>query len=73
MNYNLAQSLLFYEIAPVYRVIIWRNRMFLLTLRQNINNEDMEKAIIGRENEKRELKKYISNLQTNSHFSIFTL
>ena len=33
----------------------------------------MEKAIIGRENEKRELKKYISNLQTNSHFSIFTL
>ena len=43
MNYNLAQSWLFYEIAPVYRVIIWRNRIFLLTLRQIIKNGDMEK------------------------------
>ena len=38
MNYNLAQSQLFYEIAPSYRVIVWRNRTFLLTLRQNIND-----------------------------------
>ena len=38
--------------------------MFLLTLRQIINSEDMEKAIIGREKEKRDLKKYISSEQS---------
>lgn len=35
----LAQSRLFYEIAPVYRVIIWRNRLFFVTLRQIINKK----------------------------------
>ena len=52
----------FYGIAPVYRVIIWRNRLFFVTLRQIINNDDMEKSIIGREKEKMELKKYISDI-----------
>ena len=63
MSYNLAQSRKKVKIAPVYRIIIWRNLIFLLTLRQNVNNEDMEKAIIGREKEKRGLKKYISSEQ----------
>ena len=37
--YNLAQFQLFCEIAPNYSVIIWRNQAFLLTLRQNIDDE----------------------------------
>ena len=60
----MAQSRLFCEIAPVYRVIIWRNRLFFVTLRQIINNDDMEKSIIGREKEKMELKNYISSEQS---------
>ena len=35
---------------------------FFVTLRQIINNDDMEKSIIGREKEKMELKKYISDI-----------
>lgn len=34
----MAQSQLFHPIAPNNNIIIWRNRAFLLTLRQNIND-----------------------------------
>jgi len=44
MSYNLAQSHKKVKIAPVYRAIIWRNRIFLLTLRQNINNRGYGKG-----------------------------
>ena len=33
-------------------------------MRHKINNKDMERAIIGRETEKNELKKYISSEQS---------
>lgn len=33
----MAQSQYFSEIAPLYKLIIWRNRVFLLTLRQYLN------------------------------------
>jgi len=36
--HNLALSQLFCKIAPYYSIIIWRNQIFLLTLRQNIND-----------------------------------
>ena len=39
----MAQSRLFYEIAPIYSIIIWRNRMNFLTLRQKINTNEIWK------------------------------
>ncbi|MDY4481250.1 MAG: hypothetical protein SPE21_03570 [Candidatus Cryptobacteroides sp.] len=34
INYNLAESRQKTSIAPDYKMIIWRNRVFFLTLRQ---------------------------------------
>lgn len=34
----MALSQLFCKIAPYYNIIIWRNQIFLLTMRQNIND-----------------------------------
>lgn len=45
----MAQSQKNIEIAPLYKAIIWRNLMFLFTLRQNNNTDDMNTMIINRE------------------------
>ena len=55
----MAQSHIFSQIAPKIYALFWRNLGFFVTLRQN--SSKMEAAIIGREEEKRQLNNYISS------------
>ena len=55
----MAQSRIFYQIAPKFMSIFWRNLVFFVTLRQN--SDEMETNVIGREEEKRLLNSYIGS------------
>ena len=55
----LAQYHIFSQIAPKIYAVFWRNLGFFVTLRQN--SSKMEAAIIGREEEKRQLNNYIGS------------
>ncbi len=59
----MAQCQFFCEIAPTYEVITWRNLIFSSYLRQEYDKV-METAIIGREKEIKELKKYMASDQS---------
>lgn len=58
----MAQSHKKWQIAPKIGAKFWRNLGFFLTLRQNLCI--METAIIGRETEKTQLKRYINSSQS---------
>ena len=58
----MAQSHNFCQIAPKIYALFWRNLIFFVTLRQN--SSKMEAAIIGREEEKRQLNNYIGSPQS---------
>ena len=58
----MAQSHIFFQIAPKIHALFWRTLTFFVTLRQN--SSKMEAAIIGREEEKRQLNNYIGSPQS---------